>query len=536
MARTIITETPAGTSNSTSLAAGDELIVAPGVILADDTLNAIGGAFGGNIVHILGSVLGGANGVSLSDFVDDVADSQLTVAAGGSVVGEGSGIVTSRDFFEIQVDGAVQGDTGIRHGGGQVYSLVVGATGIVTGFRSGIEHGGDDARLTIHGQVTSLGGQDAIRTGGDRVKLVNYGVVTGVTNAFFQTGADGEVVNHGDLIGDAQFGSDDNAFSNFGTLQGDAKMDFGDDRLGNAGLIDGDVTLSVGDDVYDGRGGRVTGSIDGGEGDDLYILDRASDASRIVDAEGTDRVEAESSIRLADGIENLTLLDGGDWRGVGNGLANTLRGNAGDNRLVGRAGEDVLIGGLGDDRLRGGGGADLADYGESDVRVIVSLLDGTAEGAEIGQDRLRSIENVRGGDGGDRIGGSNGANTLEGGLGADRLQGEGGADSLLGGAGQDRLDGGRGSDVMTGGEDADRFAFLAKGNGQDTVTDFADGEDRLDLRDLNLARRTFVSELSGAVSQVDGNAVIDLARLGGSGSITLEGVNGDVLDRSDFLI
>ncbi|MEO1688222.1 MAG: M10 family metallopeptidase C-terminal domain-containing protein [Pseudomonadota bacterium] len=537
MTRTIITETPAGTSNSFALAAGDELIVAPGVILADDTLNAIGGAFGGNIVHILGSVLSGGNGVSLSDFADDDANSRLMIAPGGSVVGEGSGIVTSRDRFEIQIDGAVQGEVGVRHTFGDFYFLVVGATGSVAGFDEGILVSSNDARLTNYGQVSSLSGQNGIQMSGERTALVNHGVVSSPVDAVRHTGnTDANVVNHGQLSGGVTLAGGADVFSNFGMLQGDADMENGDDVLTNAGLIDGDVALGQGADTFDGRGGRVAGDIDGGEGDDVYILDRASDSRRIVDADGVDEVQTEGFFRLRDGIENLTQLDGGDWKGIGNALANSLRGNGGDNKLLGLIGNDTLIGGLGDDMLKGGLGTDLADYRDSFDRIVVSLLDGVAAGSEIGEDRLKGIEQVLGGSANDRIIGSNTANSLGGNFGNDRLDGEGGADVLNGGGGADRLFGGRGADTMTGGFDADRFVIEATANGADAITDFTDGEDRIDLRSLNLVRRQFEDLLDGALSQSGGDAVLSLARLGADGSITLQGVDGATLDRSDFLV
>jgi Ca2+-binding RTX toxin-like protein len=72
----------------------------------------------------------------------------------------------------------------------------------------------------------------------------------------------------------------------------------------------------------------------------------------------------------------------------------------------------------------------------------------------------------------------------------DYLKGRGGDDQLDGGAGADWFKGGLGADILTGGGGIDTFVFVtakqssAKG-GIDTITDFAPGEDLIDLSGLN---------------------------------------------------
>lgn len=58
--------------------------------------------------------------------------------------------------------------------------------------------------------------------------------------------------------------------------------------------------------------------------------------------------------------------------------------------------------------------------------------------------------------------------------------GGGGHDTLAGGFGGDVLAGGRGRDMLTGGAGRDTFAF-SRGNGQDTITDFELGIDRIKI-------------------------------------------------------
>ena len=65
----------------------------------------------------------------------------------------------------------------------------------------------------------------------------------------------------------------------------------------------------------------------------------------------------------------------------------------------------------------------------------------------------------------------------------DKLYGGLGDDTLYGNGGDDLLSGGLGSDTLTGGTGADTFV-IAETNGTDTITDFAIGEDFLDLSAL----------------------------------------------------
>ncbi|MGL4320358.1 MAG: calcium-binding protein [Paracoccaceae bacterium] len=96
-----------------------------------------------------------------------------------------------------------------------------------------------------------------------------------------------------------------------------------------------------------------------------------------------------------------------------------------------------------------------------------------------GADRVRPTADLKlarndvivGGAGADALNAGGGNDTINGGLGADILHGSTGADRLIGGGGNDQLLGGVGSDV-----------FIFAGNyGDDRVSDFQNGFDRLDL-------------------------------------------------------
>jgi Ca2+-binding RTX toxin-like protein len=87
----------------------------------------------------------------------------------------------------------------------------------------------------------------------------------------------------------------------------------------------------------------------------------------------------------------------------------------------------------------------------------------------------------------DVINGQGGNDQIDGLSGDDLLRGGTGNDSLLGNNGDDILVGGVGSDSVTGGEGRDRF-ILEPNTGVDTITDFQDKHDQIDLSGIALTQ------------------------------------------------
>ncbi|MFC3162748.1 M10 family metallopeptidase [Ciceribacter thiooxidans] len=140
-----------------------------------------------------------------------------------------------------------------------------------------------------------------------------------------------------------------------GTIIENAIGGSGNDRIyGNAAA--NVLTGGAGNDVLDGRGGADT--LNGGTGNDIYVMSDRGD--KIIDAGGVDKIHASVSISLGSytSVENLILTGSGNINGLGNGLANILKGNGGNNVLNGAGGNDTISGGLGADRLYGGVGND----------------------------------------------------------------------------------------------------------------------------------------------------------------------------------
>jgi Ca2+-binding RTX toxin-like protein len=183
----------------------------------------------------------------------------------------------------------------------------------------------------------------------------------------------------------------------------------------------------AGNDILNGKAGADR--LEGGAGNDSYVIDNAGDVVVEKANVGADTVRASLSYTLGANVENLVLIGSDDTNGVGNDLNNTIIGNSGANILDGDGGKDTLAGGAGNDRLLGSGGKD------------------------------------------DLLGGS-------------------GNDRMEGGSGNDRLTGNSGADILFGGSGADRFIFTAfsdstvSSSGRDVIKDFSRSEG--DLFDLSL--------------------------------------------------
>jgi len=148
-----------------------------------------------------------------------------------------------------------------------------------------------------------------------------------------------------------------------------------------------------------------------------------------------------------------------------------------------------------------------------------------------------TIENVRTGAGNDVLNGNDVANKLIAGSGNDQVNGFGGDDAIYAGAGADTLAGGSGNDVFLYAEAADSGVGVER----DVVTDFVQGEDKIDLDQLG--GRFFIGNtaFSGEAGQVnyeagDGVTVVRVDVDGDSQAdveIQLDGLF--TLDNSDFL-
>ncbi|MFL5131944.1 MAG: calcium-binding protein, partial [Microvirga sp.] len=162
-------------------------------------------------------------------------------------------------------------------------------------------------------------------------------------------------------------------------------------------------------------------------------------------------------------------------------------------------------------------------YSLSGTHVEKLVLTGSADLNGTGN----ALHNSLTGNSGDNVlKGQGGRDILKGMAGNDKLYGGSGNDRLDGGAGNDRIDGGSGSNTLKGGSGDDVFVF-AKTTGMDTVTDFRDGHDRIDVS--GLAGVDALDDLT--VAQTAHGVVIGHA----AAILVLKGVHESDLDNGDFI-
>ncbi|MBI1172197.1 hypothetical protein GC209_12410 [bacterium] len=469
----------------TTLNAGDRLIVAPsgGLVMPNTDISVLGA--------------GGPTAMSFGGYVylDQVTvDAQVTFS-----------IASTGQFFSDSTAAALQLGGTVAAATGQAHLDAEGTISVLNGI--GAQTWGGQNEVMNAGRITAMIGVDLASA---QDHLTNTGTITGTTHgvemlgngqslsnlgtlsashgcAVLVAGDDASLENSGTLSGSVEItGSGSFHLTNSGSLTGSI-LSIGSAQvsIANSGTISGDVTLGAGNDRF--GGGHLTGTLSMGLGNDTVdargnavageILDAGgndtylvdSDLTRIVDTgPGRDTVLSWASFHLDAGLEVLTLCGAGDLNGFGNAMNNRIAGNSGDNRLLGGMGNDVLLGNDGNDVLAGGMGAD----------------------------------------------------------------------ALYGGEGDDILRGDLGRDTLTGGLGHDTFVFSAPGqtgptaSTADTVTDFTQGEDRIDLSGIDAIQGNGASQDvftyigADAFSHVAGQ--VQAVHSGGMTLISLD-VNGDAV-------
>ena len=401
--------------------------------------------------------------------------------------------------------------------GSGTYSVIDGG-GAQANFQNLVGSRGNDALLGDAGanELSGGAGDDFISggagrdtlDGGDGFDTVSFaGETAGILFLFAAgraIGADREtVVNFEKVIG-SDFDDD---------LRGDDGDNFldggrGDDRLVGGKGDDSFYIDSAGDVIVERRGAENgVDTVFVGSGFATYTLaDGLENLTRAFDSGGVS-YEFVGTGNASDNVIDATFLtDLGPLAGAGvylPYLSATLAGEAGNDTLYGGFGMDTLVGGTGDDSLfgneaddtldggegidslyggdgddvilassgtdfyQGGNGVDTLDLRSMPATQAVQLVDLVQRYTNVGQ-RLRLIENVIGGDAGERMIGDAAANGLSGNGGDDLLQGGLGDDVLVGGSGDDRLEGGDGDDLLVSsdlGTDA-----VDGGSGTDTLS------------------------------------------------------------------
>ena len=318
--------------------------------------------------------------------------------------------------------------------------------------------------------------------------------------------------------------------------------DQGDDILiGGNGY---EILLGMqGNDTLDGSGDAYNDRLEGGVGDDTYIVSSTGDTIVELANAGTDTVRASVTygLNLIGNVENLILTGAAAINGTGNQYNNVITGNDAANTLTGANGDDTLNGGDGDDTLNGGGqndtlnggtGTDTAVFTGNRANYVITDNGGgnfTITGPD-GTDTLTGVEFAQFADqtvtlAAPPTGPTNGPDVLQGTPGDDVIDGLAGDDTIDGLAGDDILIGGAGADALTGGDGLDTADYSGSSAGV-TVRLWngtgAGGDAQGDT--LTSIERVVGSAFNDAL--IGANGAADTLE-GGAGNDYLEGLTGD---------
>ena len=289
----------------------------------------------------------------------------------------------------------------------------------------------------------------------------------------------------------------------------------GDDEL--YGGNDDDLLMGDGgdDELYGGAGddtldsGTGDDTLTGGEGSDTFVFAENEGSNTITDFNVAEDTIDLRLIQQAVAYSDLTITDKTDGTGVT--ITHTALG--GTITLNGVSASDLSASNF-----------NMPDGSTTSIHTnngTVLVWENPYEG-DFWNNRMSDGENDT------RILGHRGDDTILAGEGDDVLEGGADDDELFGEEGDDTIDGGADNDTLWGGSGNDTFVFQAD-HGNDTIKDFTDGEDVIDLKAI-----TDITGFGDLTITADGTtAVINLTEQGG-GTIRLENVNVDVLDATDF--
>lgn len=510
-----------------TIAGGDSLLIGDAGILAvsGPTTSAI--LVGGSAVTLIirGSVLSEAavmetNGNTI--FVDIEEGGLLSAQRGVAANADGSVV---ENHGTITVDGPGVDLSGI--GNKLINSGTIRSLGEGPAFAVRLQGASDEVDNT--GTISCDG--SALYLGGAHARLTNSGLIDGTA---YVLAGDAAVVNHGTIqskgtaLAMTAVATGTNTIFNDGTITGATAVDIATSAtmlgtLVNAGTIQGNVKFAGGTDTYDGREGRLFGTLMLGGGDDTAFGGAAADG--MTGGDGNDQL-------LGNGGNDVLFGDAGsDSIDAGTG-ADTVIGGSDADDIEADDGNDLVIGGEGADNLDGGLGIDTLAYLGSAAGVAVNLGTGAAFGGDAQGDEFQGFERLWGSNQGDTLTGSSGANTILGLGGDDVLKGGGGADVLRGGEGNDTLEGGAGRDVLFGGAGADVFLFRTAADSKtdptqrDVIRDFQQGVDQIDLSLIDAKPGTAGNQAFIWKDQADFSGV--------QGQLHWSNVNGDTLIEADI--
>ena len=433
--------------------------------------------------------------------IDLRAATLLNANGGGGFLSKVNGI---NGGFTIAAGAVIENATG---GGGADSITGNTASNVLTG------NGGVDFLNGGDGNDTLNGGLGNVQcTGGAGTDTVNWSSATGAI--VFTLGATG----NGVTANVAGIGVD--TLSGIENLIGGAAAD----------TLTGNASANL------LGGGLGADQLNGLAGNDIYVVDNVGDAVNETLNAGTDTVQTTlAAYTLGANVEWLAYTGTGNFTGKGNALSNKISGGAGSDYIT--------MDGAGNDAVNGFEGfIDTIDFrllGGAVVNFVTNVNAGSAAG-----DSFLNIERVFGSNtaaddvtGGNReavYSGFGGNDILRGGSKADTLNGNDGNDTITGNGSVDTIEGGRDNDSLTGNASGDFFVFretfASGGIGQDVVTDFTDGVDKLKFGAAT------ANALADFTITGQGTTTVVMTVIGGSAdTITLQSAAAITIGATDVL-
>lgn len=213
-------------------------------------------------------------------------------------------------------------------------------TVVATGY--GFEMHGNGVGAVNSGTIIA-GDNYGVQLDGGDLSLENSGLIKGTVEMYSDAGTRSTLVNSGQLES-----------ASWAVVAG-----AGNDTLINSGHIRSNIQTGSGNDRFIDKGGDVSGSINGGAGDDLYVIRSAGHDLRESVGAGLDTVKSSVSWTLDQQFE-VGRLTGKKNIDLTSDFGDTfLYGNVGKNKIMGGSGNDTIDGQRGDDVLTGRSGADI---------------------------------------------------------------------------------------------------------------------------------------------------------------------------------
>jgi len=385
---------------------------------------------------------------------------------------------------------------------GNTYNVAQNAKVIATGGMSGGDPTGaimeDSTAMpapknniyNIDGRVIGFSAGIVTLGKNDEVHIGETGKVSGM-HGVLMTGNNSLFTNEGEIVAGQGYG----VFGGEGT-----KMEFHNDGsiVGLAGMvaISSDKMLMVNEDK-----GDIVALQYG-----AALISDTGQTSKFIN-HGSVLVSVNEGASFMGGAGNETVIN--DGKMTGNVILNDGN-DSFDNR--GGVVQGTIAGGNGDDVL-------ITD------KASVKLYENSSEGTDTVKSTVNytlseNVENLILLGNADINGmGNAGDNTLHGNVGNNVLKGLAGADVLFGGKGDDQL---------IGGADADIFHFV-KGDGHDTITDFLQGTDKVDVSEWT--GMNSLADIKSHAHNDGSNVVIEF----GADSLQIDNIHKADLAMADFV-